>query len=205
MNRFRTIAVTAIAGFVLVACGPAASGSESSSGQASQAESRAAQASGGGILPSFAEGAVAELEALIPDTVGGVTMSKTSTQGNDYLVSSGADPAIVQFLQDLGVSPSDVSMAVGTGFSADSSTGVVILVFRAAGADSARLVSAFKAATDADSSSPLAWSSTTLGGKQVEQADNGGQTTYLYVKGDVLFFISATDTTFAEEILSGLP
>ena len=55
MNRFRTIAMAAIAGFVLVACGPAASGNESQAGAASQA----AQGSGG-AGPSFGEGIVAE-------------------------------------------------------------------------------------------------------------------------------------------------
>ena len=61
MNRFRSIAVTAVAGFILVACGPAASesSSESLAGEASQAASEAAQASGDGVQPSFTEGAVA--------------------------------------------------------------------------------------------------------------------------------------------------
>ena len=43
------------------------------------------------------------------------------------------------------------------------------------------------------------------GGKQVDTADNGGQTVYLYVHGDVLFFVSASTTTIAEGILNGLP
>ena len=71
MNRFRTIAVTALAGLALVACGPAASSSSGApSSAASAAASQAQASSGGGVLPSFTAGAVEDLEALIPDTVG---------------------------------------------------------------------------------------------------------------------------------------
>ena len=201
MNRFRTMVLTAVAGLALVACGPAASGSA----QPSQEQSQAAQASGGGAGPSFTAGAVSELENLIPDSAGGVTLNKASTQGNDYLVSSDADPQTVAFLQDLGVSPSDVSMAYGIGLSTDATSGVAMFVFRAAGADSNRLVAAFKTANNSETESPLQWSSSTVGGKSVEVAESNGQSTYLYVKGDILFFIGAGTQAVAEEILNGLP
>lgn len=200
MNRLRTIILTAVAGLALVACGSTASGSAQPSGEQSQA----AQSSGDGVGPSFAEGAVSELENLIPDVAGGVTLNKASTRGNDYLISSDADPGTVAFLQDLGVSPSDVSIAYGIGFSTDLTSGVAVFVFRAAGADSNRLLAAFKTSTDSDSESPLEWSSATLAGKSVEVAESNGQSTYLYVKGDTLFFIGATQAV-AEEILNDLP
>lgn len=206
MNRFLTIAVTAVAGFVLVACGPAASGSssESQAGEASQAASEAAQASGDGVLPSFTEGAVADLEALIPDTVGDLAMQKTSTKGDEFLTSSDSDPAVAKFVNDLGVSPSDISIAIGFGFSADASSSLGMFVFRASGADTNRLIAAFKEANDADRDTPLEWSSATVGGKQVESALDGETTYYLYAKGDVLFFLSG-DPASTEEAISGLP
>ncbi len=144
---------------------------------------------------------------MLPGTVAGVTITKASMQGNQYLVSSGADAATKKFLEDLGVSPNDVSMATGFGFSTSgsTSTAIVMFAFRAAGADSNRLVAAFKTANDANGSSPLSWSSTNLGGKSVEKSSSGGQDIYLYVKGDVLFLISATSITIADEILSKLP
>lgn len=205
MNRFRSIAVTAVAGFVLVACGPAASGSssESQAGEASQAASEAAQASGDGVLPSFTEGAVADLEALIPDTVGDLSMQKTSTKGDEFLTSSDSNPAVAKFVNDLGVSPSDISIAIGFGFSADASSSLGMFVFRASGADTNRLIAAFKEANDADRETPLEWSSTTVGGKQVESALDGETTYYLYAKGDVLFFLSG-DPASTEEAISGL-
>jgi hypothetical protein len=206
VNRFRTIAVTALAGLTLVACGPAASSSsnEASSAASAAAASEAQASSGGGVLPSFTEGAVADLEALIPDTVGTMTMTKSSTRGDEFLTSSDADPAVAKFVCDLGVQPSDISIAIGFGFTTDGSSSLGMFVFRASGADTNRLISAFKTANDADRESPLEWSNATIGGKQVQTAVDGETTFYLYAKGDVLFFLSG-DPASTEEAISGLP
>lgn len=204
MNRVRTIAALAALVIILAACGPtASSGSAEPSSQASIAESPAAQASDGDNEPEFSEGAVADLEALIPD-IAGVTWERSSMQGNEFLVTAD-DPAMIAFLQDTGVSPSDVSMAVGIGFSAETGTSVVMGVFRAKGADSARLMSALKESWEADRETPLEWSTTTFGGKQVEAASDAGQTLYFYSKGDLLVYVSASDPAVSEEVISGLP
>lgn len=205
MIRLRPIAALAAVGVIIAACGPAASGSQSQAAQASQAASQAAQASGGGAGPSFTAGAVADLEALIPDTVGGLTLTKSSSQGNEYLVSPDSSPELVKFLQDLGVSPNDVSIAVGSAFKADASSSVFMFVIRAKGADSGRLVTAFKTASSSADQSPLQWASANVAGKNVETADANGASTYLYVKGDVLFWVTATPAALAEEVLGGLP
>ena len=207
MNRFRTIALTAFTGFVLVACGPAASGgsNEPGPGGASQEQSQGAQASQGGPEPSFSEGLVADLEALIPDTVGDLTMQKTSMQGNQYLLDPDGDPAMLQFLEVVGVPPDNISMATGFGFNADYTSSAFMFVIRAEGADSNRLTSAFKEAMDSDAASPLEWSSANVGGKQVETSRDDSGTTYLYAKGDIVFWIFASDPEAAAEILSGLP
>jgi len=197
--------VTTVAGIALVACGSAASTSSSQpSSAASAAPSEAQASSGGGVLPSFTAGAVEDLEALIPDTVGDLAMQKSSTRGDEFLTSADADPAVAKFVSDLGVKPSDISIAIGFGFSADGSSSLGMFVFRASGADTNRLISAFKTANDADRDTPLVWSNTTIGGKQVESAVDGDTTYYLYAKGDVLFFLSG-DPASTEEAISGLP
>jgi hypothetical protein len=206
VNRFRTIAVAAIAGFVLVACGPAASGNESPGGAASQAaQSQAAQGSQGGFEPSIGEGVVSELEDLIPDKVGDLTMQKSSFRGNDYLVSPDSDPETVQFIQDVGVSPSDIAVALGSGFNADFTSGASVIIIRANGADSNKLVNAFKKNMQASTESPIEWASANVGGKGVESNGATEQATYLYVHGDTLFIVSALDDATAGEILGGLP
>lgn len=205
MNRFLSIVATAVVGLALVACGPAASSdSGEPSSDASQAAASQAQASGDGVQPSFTEGAVADLEALIPNTVGDMAMQKTSTKGDEFIASSDSDPAVAKFIEDLGVSPGDISLAIGFGFSADGSSSLGMFVFRAAGADTNRLIAAFKEANDSDRDAPLTWSNTTIGGKQVEQATDGETTFYLYAKGDILFYISGDPDSTAEAI-SGLP
>lgn len=205
MHRFRTIAVTAVAGIALVACGSAAS---SDSGEPSSEASRAAASEPGpsedAILPSFSEGLVADLEALIPDRVGDLEMTKTSMRGNEFLISEGSDPATVQFLEDLGVEPSDVSMAVGFGFSADASTSLIMFVFRAEGAETNQLISAFKASLDSQREAPHTWTSAEIGGTSVEKALDGETAIYLYARDDILIFVSG-DADSAEEAISDLP
>jgi hypothetical protein len=203
VNRFRTIAMAAIAGFVLVACGPAASGSTAPS-KAAQA-SQAAQASGGGVGPSFTEGAVADLEALLPDKVGDLTMTKSSSKGSDYLTASGSSPEMIQFLHAVGVSPSDVSLAIGSAYNTDLSSGVFMFVIRAKGADSGKLVAAFKTASATGTQSPIQWVSANLAGKSVQSAQSNGATNYLYTKGDVLFWFIATSPALGEQLIGLLP
>jgi len=203
VNRLRTTAALTTILVVLAACGPAASSdSAEPSSEASVAASEA-QPSEGGNLPSFSAGVVADLEALIPDTVGGVTVQKVSMAGSEFLISPDSDDALVEFVEDIGVGPTDISMASG---SALTSEGVFLMfVIRAAGADSTTLVSAFKEAQSASMATPLQWSSATIGGKQVDEADLGGQSTYIYAMGDVLVWVVASDTAAAEEVLGGLP
>lgn len=205
MNRFRTIALTAVAGLVLVACGPAASGKESQGAAASQPASRAAQASSGGVEPSLGAGVVAELEALIPDKVGDVTLTKSSYRGNDYLLAPGSDPDTVKFINDVGVSPSDIAIAFGFGFSADYTKGASVIVLQAKGAGSGKLVTAWKNNMQANTESPIPWSTATVGGKHVETNGDATEATYLYSHGDVLFIVTANDQATLTEILSGLP
>ena len=203
MNRFRTIALTAFSGLVLVACGPAASGTESQGGEASQPASHAAQESAGGPEPSFSAGIAADLEALIPDKVGTLAIQKTSMRGNDYLISPDSDPETVKFLQDLGVSPNDVSMAFGFGFDADGNS-LVMVVIRAKGASADKLATAFKEASTGDAS-PLEWTDTSVSGKHVQTAASDGGTTYLYATGDMVIFLTASDPAAAEQIIGDLP
>ena len=159
-----------------------------------------------GALPSLPSGAE-DLEALIPDTIGGVALQKLSMRGNEFANSGGASAEAEEFLRTLGVSPEDVSVAIGFGLSTDTGSGVAVFVFRAEGADSGRLLQAFKDATDAERESPLEWESVNIGGKQVERAADPEQNNrvYLYVKDDLLAFVATTNEDDAAEVLAGMP
>jgi hypothetical protein len=167
----------------------------------SLAESSASE----GAVPSLPSSAK-DLEALIPDTVGGVALQKLSMLGDEF-ASSGTSAEAEEFLRNLGVSPEDVAVAIGFGVAPDSGSGVAVFAFRAEGADSGRLLQTFKDATDAERETPLEWETANVGGKEVERATDPEQdnSVYLYVNGDVLVFVATTSEDDAAEVLSGLP
>src|SRR3972149_5158128 len=154
MNRPRTVVVAGLVAIILAACG-----SSSASPSASQAESVAPSESAAESprigLPSFRAGVVAELEALSPDEIGGVTMQKFSMRGDQFLTSGQEDPTTARFLEELGVSPNDVSIAFGFGFAADFTSGAAMFVFRAEGASEDRLLQVFKDFMDEGRGVPL--------------------------------------------------
>jgi hypothetical protein len=202
-------AVVALLLLVLAACGSSAASPSPSTassplgGSGSSAPSLGASESAGPSLPSSA----AELEALIPDEVGGVTLQKLSMRGNEFANSGSATEQAQDFLRRLGVDPEDVSVAVGFGASPDGASTVAVFIFKAEGADSARLLETFKTAMDAEQDQPLQWESATVGGKQVQRAtapQNNGQVN-IYVAGDTLYFVATTHEEDAAQILGGLP
>jgi len=204
VNRSLSLVVTAVAGLALIACAPGASGSSGEPSNAASAVPQGAHTPGGDALPSFTAGAVADLEAWIPDSVAGVAIQKQSMVGGESLLEFD-EATIGELLQDLGVSPSDVSLAIGIGYSATDNFSARIFVFRAAGVDTDPLAGAFKKATNSGRDTDLDWTSTMIGGKNVETAIDGNLTNYLYVKGDVLVFLVPSDAEIAAEIVGGLP
>ena len=207
MNRSRTLVVAGLVAIVLAACG-SSSVSPSASQAESVAPSESAAESPGIGLPSFSAGVVAELEALIPDEIGGVTMQKFSMRGDQFLTSGQEDPTTARFLEELGVSPNDVSIAFGFGFAPDFTSGAAMFVFRAEGASEDRLLQVFKDSMDEDRDVPLEWTTVTIAGHEVESAtdaDADDQAMFLYAKGELLYFVSTTDPAAAEEVIAGLP
>ena len=212
MNPFRTL--PALAALVLVAllaaCGDSTS-SASVSAEPSLAVSEAASpspsvAASTAALPSA--GTVADLEALIPDEIGGITLQKFSMRGNEFVNSGSATDETQEFLERLGVSTDDVAVAFGFGVSAASGDGAAVFVFRALGAGSDRLVTVFMEATDKAREAPLDWQPTTVSGKGVYRAtdpEQNNQTVYLYAIDDTLFFLAATREADAAEALAALP
>jgi hypothetical protein len=185
------------------ACG---GGSTSPTPSPSPGATSSGASSSQGADPSLPSDA-ADLEALIPDTVGGVTLQKLSMRGNEFANSGSASAEAEEFLRNLGVDTEDVSVAVGFGASQDGLSTVAMFIFKAEGADSGRLLDTFKAAMDAEQDQPLEWETATVGGKQVEQATaptNNGQVN-IYVSGDTLYFVATAHEEDAVEILGGLP
>lgn len=203
MSRSRNGAAFAALVMALAACGPAASDRSGEASVGSSAVASDGQASGG-VGASLSPGAVADLEAWIPDSVAGMTMQKQSMSGDAYAQQFG-DPGIAAMLEDLGIAPADASVAIGVGNSPALNLSARMLVVRAPGVDPDRLDEAFKTATNGVRPTPLQWTAASIGGKEVESAVDGPATYYLYVKGDVIVFLIPSDQDLAAEILSGLP
>ena len=148
-----------MAAILLLALAVAAcsSGGASSSPTPSPTVEPSVASSSEGAEPSLPSGAE-DLEALIPDTVGGVALQKLSMRGNEFANSGSASAEAEDFLRNLGVSPDDVSVAIGFGVGGQDG-GVAVFVFRAEGADCGRLLQTFKDATDAERDTPLDWES----------------------------------------------
>src|SRR5439155_24350879 len=115
MNRFRASAVAGLLTVMLAACA-------SNSGAATPTPSPtptpvptpSTGASASGLLPSFSLPSNAkELAALIPDTLGGVKVTKGSMKGSDFVNSSSSNPELKTFLDSIGKSLNDVSAAFG--------------------------------------------------------------------------------------------
>jgi hypothetical protein len=201
VNRLRNAAAFATLVMALVACGPAASGN---SGEPSSATSPSGSEASVGVGASSSPAAVSDVGAWIPDTVAGMTMQKQTMSGDAY-AQQFADPGIAAMLEDLGIAPADASVAIGVGNSPALNLSARMLVVRAPGADPDQLDEAFKTATNGVRPTPLQWTATSIGGKEVESALDGPATYYLYVKGDVLVFLIPSDQEVAAEIISGLP
>ena len=196
-----------LAATLLAACGGSASSPSAQLAMSTASASASVEPSGAASGAEPSQGAVAELEALIPAEIGGITLQKYSMRGDEFVSSGTASQEAQEFLEGLGVSTDDVAVAVGFGASAESGDLVAVFVFQARGAGSDRLVSVFKEGTDKNREAPLVWEPVTVGGKQVERTTEPeqGQVIYLYAMGDRLFYLAATQEEHAEEALAALP
>jgi hypothetical protein len=155
-------------------------------------------------LPSFAlPHNATELEALLPDTLGGVTLQKFSWSGADFVNQNSTNTELTTFLQSLGKSLSDISAAAAFSPTFDNS----IFAFRVNGVDHSVLISAFQKAMNNGLTTPVPWTPATVGGKSVLQAPGNttGETIYLYGVADLIFDVTATDPAVAAEALGKLP
>lgn len=183
------------------AAASAAAPSEAAPSEAAASEAVASLAIPSFLLPSDAK----ELEALIPDKICGATVTKTSLKGAEALGSSD-DPTFTNILQQLGKSPSDVSLAGGFVVSGDTPCGVFI--FRIQGADEGKLRDLFKQMAAQDQTK---YSDVSIGGKTVAKIEPGTGSTnlsdfqYAWVKGDGFIEVVADTEAHAAEIISQLP
>ena len=136
------------------------------------------------------------LEGMIPDTVGGETLTVMSMTGDQFLGNGSSSPELAGALQDLGKTTSDLSVAFA------GTSKISIVAFRVKGVAADALFTAFKSAeTDAFTSTNV-----TYGGKSVVKLTPAdGSIAYIYLKDDTMFVVGgagAGDTVPSDDLLN---
>jgi hypothetical protein len=144
-----------------------------------------------------------ELEALLPTTLGGVSLTVESQAGTELSTTSGPFDA---FLTSLGKTRADFSLASAY---APGGLKAEVGAWRVKGADPALLLPGFKAAVQGSSTTPLTQVEETMGERKVTRIGDPGQLTrgplYVFVRGDALLFVQTPERVLAEEAMSKLP
>lgn len=153
--------------------------------------------------PSFALPSVhgdADLEALLPDAIGGQVVVKQSLRGEAILRSGFAGGAPLQaMLDDVGASIDDVSVAIGA-----AGTSVIVLAYQIDGVSAERTFEGLLEPLASGGSGEM--QQVAVGDRTVTKIDVNGETTYIYLAGDVVFIIGGTVTgTELEDAVSQLP
>ena len=172
-----------------------------SSAAASESASESADASASDALPSIdLPNSDAELEALLPDEIGGEAAQKFSMRGDEFMATAG--PEFTDLIARLDAQAEDVSVA-----GAGAPSGASALAFQVRGTDNAQLLDELASSLE-DQGDVTGFEDATVGGKDVRRAAAGDEaqgSVYLYGVDDIVFFITTTDEDAAAEVLSDLP
>ena len=141
------------------------------------------------------------LEALLPTTLGGVSLTVESQAGTDLTTGSAAFDG---FLAALGKTRADFSLASAYARGLNAQVGA----WRVKGAEPALLLPGFKTAVQASSTTPLAVVEETFAGRPITRIGNPGQLTggplFVFLSGDTLLFVQTPDRALADEALGKL-
>jgi hypothetical protein len=188
----RSRAAFAIVSFVFITAAAACSG------LALPGQSSGTSGVPAGSLPAVSIGSAADLEALLPDQLCGAPATKQSFSGTVGGPSGSANP-----YGDLIGALGGGSGAVAVVSPADENTCKVgAVAFQLTGANQAFLQIALQAMAAGSGGSAA---NTSVGGKTVIKAPDSDTTTYVYVKGDVVFVVEAPSDDLAAPVLSALP
>ena len=150
------------------------------------------------VIPSFTSDE--DLEALLPDSIGGQVVVKQSLTGPDILSSGlGGSGTIDDLLGEVGASIDDVSVAIGV-----AANSVVVIAYQIDGVKADRIFDGFLTALPSGAGGDV--SEQTVAGRSITRVVASGETTYIYLAGDVLFIVGGTLTPeLLEDAVRQLP
>jgi hypothetical protein len=210
VTRLQAAALLLVA-LASAACGNTASSSPSSpAATAAPATPTPATAAPATPAPSAAPSQPAlrhadpALEALLPETLGGVSLVTESQNGTDITRQSDALDAM---LKGLGKTLADFTIA--SAYSPAGDVEAQVGLWRVAGTTPEALLPAFVAVVQGSSTTKLTVAELTLGGHDVTQVGAPGQLAqgplYAYAKDDMVLFVQTPDPKLAEDALAKMP
>jgi len=212
-TRLAARGLIAALALALAACSSGSSSSASASASASAStatQSEVASASAtesSSALPSFdLPNSDTELEALLPDQIGGKQTVKSSMKGSELMTSGGDNQQFIDFLNSVGAQPDDVSVAFAFALSTTADS-TAVAAFRVKGVDHGILLNELSTAMQSDESA-TGFTDANVGGKNVKKGTAPGQQTtavYLYGVADLVFSVTSASDAAAAEVLSHLP
>jgi hypothetical protein len=180
--------------------GPAASGAPSPSPAGS------AEATPEASVPDTAAQHLApDLEKLLPASVAGVDLQRSSFAGSDVLGNDQSSKGLTDALTAMGKAPKDLEIAEALDTSGSSDW--YIDAFRLPGVSGSKLVAAILTGWLDAGAQGTKSTTATIDGKRVTHLDRGADTPgdWLYVKDDVVFDVAASDEATARQVLAALP
>jgi hypothetical protein len=145
-----------------------------------------------------------DLEQLLPDSVGGIALHKTSPNIGATLATDPRSATALGFLALLGKSTADIHFAQAVELA--DPLHLTIVAFQVSGVDAHVFGPAVIQAV-LNSAPGAQQTSITMAGKPVIKASStsGGPNAYLYERGDIVFGVETSDEALATEAMSKLP
>ena len=145
-----------------------------------------------------------ELEAYLPAVLTGTPLVSQSWSGDGILTDDAWSTSMKAFLTTAGKTSTD--LRVGQAYDPNQALDVSIGVYRVAGVQATPLRDALVTAWKGDYPD-MTVTQVTLGGKAVTKGGFGQDTasSYLYMRGDLVFDIETTDEKIATAALAALP
>jgi hypothetical protein len=191
-HRFGSIGAMTLAMLIAAACNGIALPGQSSA---------PTSAAGGGSVPGASIGTAADLEAMLPSQLCGKPAKKQSIAAG--LPSASPGSSVNPFGDLFGALGGTGAAQIAVVEPVDSTTcKLSAAAFRLTGVNQAflQMILSTMASQSGGSSGNV-----TLGGKSVIKVADTESTTYVYVKGDVIFAIDASGDDLATSVLSALP
>lgn len=186
----------------------AAMGDRTAAGEAGPAPSRAPSPSDNAVVPPSDEPVASafapELEAALPKTVGGVTLSIQSASADTIFRDDPGSRALGAQIRSLGATLADLQLAEA--FDQSGTLDLSIIAFRLPNVEVAKLRAAIIDTWLSAGATGVRKQTVTLGGKELTKVDYGdtGSPAYVYARADYVIVITTADEAVATEVAKAL-